>query len=163
MSLQWVARWRDAGVQLELAVVLEAVDPLVAHGDDEHPTVGQPAETRRLPGHRADALALALGVDGEHRALEEVGVPEAVLVPARPFAEVEAVDECLECGHAAFSRPTAFAATEPASVRARSHFPFGHAATFRSGTEPPSVRARSRREMVIAMAVPVPVLISDPT
>jgi len=114
----------DAAVELELAV-LEPVDALVAHRDHEHATVGEPAQPRRLPGHRADALASAVAAHREHATLEEVGVPQAAVVPARPLAEVEPVDECLECGHAAFSRSRAPAATGLRTVTTRGVFAEG--------------------------------------
>jgi hypothetical protein len=103
-----VANGRDTGEVGMLphrAVGLLTEHPARLHGDDEEAPVRQPAQATRpvvdleLDGSRA------LGVERRDRMLEEVGEPQAAVVPARAFTEVDTVDEHGESGHERSLRP----------------------------------------------------------
>src|SRR6202034_1052400 len=95
----------------EIAVELERVapptqHPVVEHRHHQEVPVGQPAESRGLPGVLDLTPAVPLLVDREDAPGVEVGEPQASLVPAGGLTEVDAVDEALrdvgfEIGHLA--------------------------------------------------------------
>ena len=80
-------RGRRAVVSKDLAAI---------HRDDEKVAVRQPTEPGGRVVETKDRLAMAFEVDGGDGLLEEVGVPESIVAPARPLAEVDAADEFLE-------------------------------------------------------------------
>ena len=90
---------RQVGMDGDPTVVLHAQDPPRLHRHHEQTAVGQPAETARglveLELHPTRPSV----VDARHRVPEEVGEPEPTVVPARTFAEADAVEEDREAGH----------------------------------------------------------------
>src|SRR5262249_35407176 len=78
--------------------------------------VGQPPQSRRLLGHFADRLGLALGVHREDALVVLVREPEAILVPARAFGKREVVEE--DGGGAAHGSDPASVGLMSSSVRA---------------------------------------------
>ena len=87
------------------AVRLHPDDAPRLHGDHEQPTVREPAQPTREVVELDLDDPLAIVADAGDGVLVEVGEPQPIVVPARPFAEVDAADEDGGPGHA--GEPTA--------------------------------------------------------
>ncbi len=77
----------------EAPVVLEAQDAPVDHRDDEHATIREPSRPRGLLRYLDDRFRGPVGLHRHDPAVVLIGEPEAVLVPARPLGEGEAVGD----------------------------------------------------------------------
>ena len=72
---------------LDEALGLEPQQTSVNHGHDQQPSVGEPAETRRLILDRADRLRRPVQIDRQHAVVVLVGEPELPVAPTRTFGK----------------------------------------------------------------------------
>ena len=107
------------------------------HRDDEHPAVGEPAETGRRTVEAGDDLDRARGIDPQHLVRVHVGDPERTVVPARTFQERAVFDDGLERGHVVLMpRQPTFAMSPPGTPGRGQH-------GARSANEAPSMSCGS--------------------